>query len=125
MDIPENLLYTKEHEWVSINNDTVTVGITDYAQNELGEIVFVELPKVGDKTKANESFGVIEAVKTVADMFAPVTGEITEVNDQLEDHPELINKEPFDKGWIIKVRFQDKSEIDSLLSPADYSKMIS
>ena len=127
MEIPKELLYTEEHEWVLLDdtNNTTTIGITDYAQSELGDIVFVELPNVKDEVKQAEAFGTIEAVKAVSDLFSPVSGVIIEVNTLLEDQPELINQDPYDKGWMIKVQISDPSELDSLLSPEDYKKHIS
>ena len=108
MEIPEKLYYTKEHEWVALDGDVVTIGITGYAQGELGDIVFVELPEVGTKVAAEDSFGVIEAVKTVSDLFAPVTGEIVGANDELTDNPALINTSPYEEGWIVKIKASNK-----------------
>jgi len=124
MEIPENLYYTKEHEWAALDGDVVTIGITDYAQGELGDIVFVELPEVGTKVAAEDSFGVIEAVKTVSDLFAPVTGEIVEVNDELTDNPALINTSPYEEGWIIKIKASNKEELENLLDAAGYQSML-
>lgn len=125
MDIPKELLYTEEHEWVLVEDDVATIGITDYAQGELGDIVFVELPAVGDELKQMEPFGTIEAVKAVSDLFSPVSGTVEEVNSLLEDQPELINKSPYDDGWMIKVKIADKSELDNLLDAEAYEKHIS
>ncbi len=127
MEIPKELLYTEEHEWVLLDdtNNTATIGITDYAQSELGDIVFVELPNVDDSVKQMEPFGTIEAVKAVSDLFSPVSGVVIEVNSLLQDQPELINQNPYDKGWMIKVQISNTSELDSLLSPEDYKKQIS
>ena len=123
MKIPKDLKYTKEHEWVRFEEDDLAViGITDYAQNELGDIVDVELPEVGDQVEAMESFGTIEAVKTVADLYSPVTGTIEEINDTLADEPESVNGDPYGDGWMIKVRFKDAP--DDLLSPEEYKDMI-
>ncbi len=124
MEIPLDLLYTKEHEWVSVNDNIATVGITDYAQGELGDIVFVELPKVGDETRQMEPFGTIEAVKAVSELYAPVTGKVVEVNEELQDSPELINQDPYGKGWMIKVELSQPEELDKLLSPKDYEQLI-
>lgn len=124
MNIPENLKYTKDHEWVAVNGGEATVGITDYAQNELGDIVFVEIETEGDTLEKEEVYGTIEAVKTVSDMFMPVSGEITEVNAKLEDEPDVVNKDPYNKGWMIKIKVQDTSELDQLLSAEDYKKLI-
>lgn len=125
MDVPENLYYTKEHEWVGINASVATVGITDYAQGELGDIVFVELPEVGTDVKQMEAFGTIEAVKTVADLYSPMSGEIIEVNGIIEERPEVMNKDPYGEGWIIKVRVADTDELNELLSAEEYKKLIS
>jgi len=123
MKIPKDLKYTKEHEWVRFEEDDLAViGITDYAQNELGDIVYVELPEVGDQVEAMESFGTIEAVKTVADLYSPVTGTIEEINDTLADEPELVNSDPYNDGWMIKVKFKDAP--DDLLTPEEYKDMI-
>jgi glycine cleavage system H protein len=127
MEIPKELLYTEEHEWILVDdtNNTATIGITDYAQGELGDIVFIELPEVNDPVKQLESFGTIEAVKAVSDLFSPVSGTVTESNTILQDQPELINRDPYDKGWMIKVQLSDPSELESLMSPEDYKKHIS
>lgn len=127
MEIPTELLYTEEHEWILVDdtNNTVIIGITDYAQGELGDIVFVELPGVDDEVKQMEPFGTIEAVKAVSDLFSPVAGVVTEVNTILQDQPELINQDPYDKGWMIKVQLSDPAELKSLMSPEDYRKHIS
>ncbi len=127
MEIPPELLYTEEHEWVLVDdtNNTATIGITDYAQGELGDIVFIELPAVNDHVKQMESFGTIEAVKAVSDLFSPVSGTVTEVNTILQDQPELINQDPYDKGWMIKVQLSDAAELEILMSPDDYKKHIS
>ena len=124
MNIPENLRYTKEHEWVLVEDDLATVGITDYAQSELGDIVFVELPEVGDEVKALESFGTIEAVKTVADLYSPASGTVEEVNEALRDNPELVNHDPYGEGWMIKIRFSEIPEED-LLSAEEYRQLVS
>jgi glycine cleavage system H protein len=122
--IKEDLRYTKEHEWVKLEKDLATMGITDYAQGELGDIVFVELPKVGTKVEQMKSFGVIEAVKAVSELFSPVTGEVVEVNTKLESEAGLINKDPYGEGWIIKVKVKDQSEVKELLSAEDYKKLL-
>lgn len=124
MKIPKGLLYTKEHEWVLVEDDLAIVGITDYAQSELGDIVFVELPEVGDEVEAAESFGTIEAVKTVSELFSPITGTVAEVNEALADSPDLVNNDPYDEGWMIKVKYTEIPEED-LLSAAEYREMIS
>jgi len=127
MEIPKELLYTQEHEWILFDDsaNVATIGITDYAQGELGDIVFIELPSVGDTVKHMDPFGTIEAVKAVSDLFSPITGEVVEVNLLLQDQPELINQDPYDKGWMIRVKISDNSELDSLMSPDDYKKHIS
>ncbi len=122
--VKDNFLYTETHEWVKVEGDIAVIGITDYAQHELGDIVFVELPEVGDNVGKNEPFGSIEAVKAVEDMNSPVSGEIIEVNEALEDQPELINSSAFDEGWIVKLKLADKSELDSLLKADAYKEMI-
>jgi len=122
--IKDDLRYTKEHEWVKLEKDMATMGITDYAQGELGDIVFVELPKLGTKVEQMKSFGVIEAVKAVSELFSPVTGEVVEVNAKLESEAGLINKDPYGEGWIIKVKVKDQSEVNKLLSAGDYKKLL-
>ncbi len=126
MNIPEDLHYTEEHEWARVDEDQqiATIGITEFAQSELGDIVFLELPAAGDQVKAGKSVGTIEAVKTVADIYTPVSGEVVEVNDRLEDAPELINEEPYQEGWIIKVKMEDISDLKDLLSAADYKRLV-
>jgi glycine cleavage system H protein len=127
MEIPKELLYTEEHEWVLVDdtNNIATIGITDYAQGELGDIVFVELPSVNDEVKQMEPFGTIEAVKAVSDLFSPVSGVIVEVNTLLQEQPETINHDPYDKGWMIKVQMSNPSELDELMDAEDYKKHIS
>lgn len=125
MNHPSELKYTREHEWVRLHDDgTATIGITDYAQNELGEIVFVEIEMVGKKVDKEIVFGTIEAVKTVSELFMPLTGKILEWNESLEDQPELINEDPYDKGWMIKISVDDSSELDELLSSEEYKEII-
>ncbi|HKL96527.1 MAG TPA: glycine cleavage system protein GcvH [Paludibacteraceae bacterium] len=124
MTIPSNLKYTKEHEWIRVEGETAYVGITDFAQSELGEIVFVEIETVGETLVENEIFGSVEAVKTVSDLFMPLSGEVLEVNTALEDHPELVNTDPYGDGWMIKVAITDATEIDTLLSASDYKALI-
>jgi len=125
MDIPAELRYTEEHEWIFMEGDVATIGITDYAQSELGDIVYLELPDIGTKLGQMQVFGTIEAVKTVAELFSPVSGEVIEINQRLEDEPEVINSNPYDDGWIIRIRVEDPSELDSLLSPEEYKSLIS
>ncbi len=124
MDIPEDLQYTEEHEWVLVEDDVAIIGITDYAQSELGDVVYVELPQVGDLVQQMEPFGTIEAVKTVADLFAPISGEVVEVNTLLEDSPHLINEDPYGEGWLIKVKMSDPSELENLLSAEEYRNLV-
>jgi len=124
MNIPENLKYTKDHEWLRIEGDTGYVGITDFAQGELGDIVFVEIETVGETLKKEEVFGTIEAVKTVSDMFMPVSGEVLEANPAIEATPDVVNKDPYGKGWMIKIKISDPAEISTLLSPEKYKSII-
>lgn len=125
MKILKDLLYTEEHEWVSVEEDVATIGITDYAQGELGDVVFVELPAVGAEVKQMESFGTIEAVKAVSDLFAPVSGQVVEINEALADQPELVNKDPYVDGWMIKIKLSDLSDLESLLKADAYKSLIS
>ncbi|MBN1558702.1 glycine cleavage system protein GcvH [candidate division KSB1 bacterium] len=125
MLFPEKLKYSNDHEWVSVDGDVATVGITDYAQGELGDLVFVELPAPGSTVAQGESFGTIEAVKAVSDLFAPVSGEVIEINDALADDPEIVNKDPYGDGWMVKVRVVDAGELDALLDASGYKSIIS
>ncbi|MFD2914963.1 glycine cleavage system protein GcvH [Psychroserpens luteus] len=124
MNIPSDLKYTKDHEWIKIEGDTATVGITDFAQGELGDIVYVEVETVDETLDVEEIFGTVEAVKTVSDLFLPLSGEISEFNENLEDEPEKVNTDPYGDGWMIKIKFSDASEIDNLLSADDYKALI-
>ena len=124
MNIPNNLRYTKEHEWVRLEGDVATIGITDYAQGELGDIVFIEVDTVDESKAADEVFGTIEGVKTVSDMFAPVAGEVIEFNEALEDAPESVNSDPYGDGWIIKMRVENPDEAASLLTHEGYAELI-
>jgi len=124
MKIPSELKFTKDHEWVLVEGDTAKVGITDFAQGELGDVVFVEIETEGENLEQGETFGTIEAVKTVSDLFMLVGGEILEVNPKLEDTPDLVNTDPYGDGWMVKISMNDASELDSLLSPADYEALI-
>ena len=119
-----NLFFAESHEWIRVDGDEAYIGISDYAQKELGDIVYVELPEVGAKVTAGESFGTIEAVKAVEDLNSPASGEIIEVNTELEDHPEMINQSPLDEGWIIKIKISDVSELEELLDEESYNKMV-
>ncbi|WP_299222802.1 glycine cleavage system protein GcvH [uncultured Psychroserpens sp.] len=124
MNIPSDLKYTKDHEWVKIEGDTATVGITDFAQGELGDIVYVEVETLDETLEAEEIFGTVEAVKTVSDLFLPLSGEITDFNELLEDEPEKVNSDPYGDGWMIKIKFSDASQIDQLLSADDYKAIV-
>ncbi len=124
MNIPENLKYTKDHEWVSLKDGIATVGITDFAQSELGDIVYVDVDSLDETLEQNEVFGSVEAVKTVSDLFMPLGGEITEFNEGLEDAPEKVNSDPYGEGWMIKIKVSDASEFESLLNAADYKELI-
>lgn len=124
MNVPTNLKYTKEHEWVLVEGDTATVGVSDFAQGELGDVVFIEIETEGETLASGETFGTIEAVKTVSDLFMPIAGEIVEVNPKLEDTPEVVNNDPYGDGWMVKIKIKDASELDALLSPADYEALI-
>jgi len=123
MDLPGDLKYTKEHEWVRIDGETGTVGITDFAQGELGDVVFVELPAVGAALTKDATFGTIEAVKAVSDLFAPLSGEVVEVNEALSATPELVNKEPYGNGWMVRIRLSNAGEVASLLDAAGYQAL--
>lgn len=124
MNIPEELKYTEEHEWVKIEDNIATIGITDFAQGELGDIVYLEIDSLDSEIALNEVFGTVEAVKTVSDLFMPVGGKVIEMNSSLEDKPELVNEDPYGEGWIIKIDISDLSEVDNLLSPEEYKNMI-
>ncbi len=124
MEVKKDFLYTDDHEYCNVNGDIVTIGITEYAQEQLGDITYLELPEVGDEFSKGDSFGTVEAVKAASDMYIPITGEIIEINEELEDNPELVNSDCYDAGWIVKVKLSDKSELDSLLNADAYSKII-
>ena len=124
MNVPANLKYTKDHEWLKVDGDYAYVGITDFAQHELGDIVFVEVETVGETLGKHETFGTIEAVKTVSDMFMPVSGEVLEFNEELTTKPEVINQDPYESGWVIKIKLSNASEIAELLDPARYQALI-
>mgnify|MGYP001316867644 FL=1 len=123
MNIPENLKYTKDHEWISIEGDVATVGITDFAQGELGDIVYVEIEKIGENFSKEEVFGTVEAVKTVSDLFMPLTGEIIDINEELNEKPELVNEDPYGEGWMIKIKV-NSSEMSDLLNSEQYKKLV-
>ncbi|MCB9364689.1 MAG: glycine cleavage system protein GcvH [Flavobacteriales bacterium] len=124
MNIPANLKYTKDHEWVKIDGDVAIIGITDFAQGELGDIVYVEVETEGETLAQEETFGTVEAVKTVSDLFMPVSGEVIEFNSDLESQPEVVNNDPYEAGWMIKVKMSDMSEVDGLLSADEYQNLI-
>lgn len=124
MNIPKNLKYTKDHEWIKIEGETALVGITDFAQSELGDIVYLEIDTVGETIQKEAVFGTVEAVKTVSDLFMPVSGEIIEKNTSIDSNPEKVNKDPYGDGWIIKIRLSDTSEVNNLLSPEEYEAQI-
>ena len=123
-NVPEDLHYSKDHEWIRVEGETGTIGITDYAQHSLGDVVYVELPKVGDKFEAHESFGSVESVKAVSELFTPVSGEVVEVNDALQDTPESVNSDPYGAAWMIRVRVKDKGAVDALLTAAEYEDFL-
>lgn len=124
MNIPADLRYSKEHEWVRVEGDTATIGISDFAQGELGDIVFVEVETVGDTIEKDEVFGSIEAVKTVSDLFMPIGGEVLEFNEEIESDPEKINSDPYGEGWIVKIKIQDTSELEDLMDAGTYGEMV-
>jgi len=125
MNIPADLKYTKDHEWVKVEGDIATVGITDFAQGELGDIVYVDVDTLDEEVEKDDVFGTVEAVKTVSDLFMPLSGEVIEFNEELEDEPEVVNKDPYGKGWMIKIKISDSSEIDDLLSAEEYKESLS
>jgi glycine cleavage system H protein len=124
MNVPQELRYTKEHEWVRVKGGEVEVGITDYAQGELGDVIFVELPAPGTRLTQMKTFGTIDAVKTVSDLFAPVSGEIVAVNDSLKENPAFVNQSPYEKGWMVRIRLENPAEVEALLAAEDYKKLL-
>ncbi len=122
MEVPKELLYTLEHEWIRVNGKNAVIGITQFAQEQLGDIVFVELPEVGSQIEKESPFGVVESVKTVSDLYAPASGKITKVNKELETNPEKVNNEPYDAGWIVEIELSDKTDLESLLDPNSYTE---
>lgn len=124
MDFPEELKYTEEHEWIAIEADIATIGISDFAQSQLGDVVFVELPEVGDELEAGKPFGVVESVKAVSDVYSPLSGEVMEINEDLPDAPELLNTSPYEDGWMIKIRLSNPQELDDLLDAAAYQELV-
>ena len=125
MSYPNDLKYTKDHEWIRIEDDIAVVGITDFAQGELGDIVYVEIETIDQNVKMGDVFGTVEAVKTVSDLFMPISGDVIELNEKLESEPELVNNDPYGDGWMVKIKFENKSELDSLLDAQGYEKLIS
>ena len=125
MNVPKDLKYTKDHEWIKIDGESATIGITDFAQGELGDIVYVEVDTIDETLEKEEVFGTVEAVKTVSDLFMPISGKIIEFNESLEANPEKVNEDPYNEGWMIKLRVSDRSEVADLLSPSDYENSIS
>ncbi|WP_085505810.1 glycine cleavage system protein GcvH [Thalassobacillus devorans] len=124
MSLPKELSYSEEHEWVKVEGEKVRIGITDFAQSELGDIVFVELPEVGDELEADEPFGSVESVKTVSELYAPISGKVVEINEELEDSPEFVNESPYEKAWMVIVEPTDNSEMDELMTADQYEEMI-
>jgi len=124
MNLPEELKYTKEHEWIKVDGNIATIGITDFAQGELGDIVYIEIDSIGNELNVSEIFGTVEAVKTVSDLFMPIKGTVLEINSNIESTPEIVNEDPYDKGWIIKIEISENRDIENLLSANDYRKMI-
>jgi glycine cleavage system H protein len=124
MNLPEELKYTEEHEWIKVDGNIATIGITDFAQGELGDIVYIEIDSIGNELNVSEIFGTVEAVKTVSDLFMPIKGTVLEINSNIESTPEIVNEDPYDKGWIIKIEISENRDIEDLLSADDYRKMI-
>ena len=124
MNFPEDLYYTKDHEWLKVDGDVATIGITDFAQSELGDIVFIDIETVGDSLDKEEVFGTVEAVKTVSDLFMPLSGEVLEFNEQLNDQPELVNSDPYGEGWMVKVKMSDSSQLEELMKHTDYQEQV-
>jgi len=124
MNLPEELKYTEEHEWIKVDGNIATIGITDFAQGELGDIVYIEIDSIGNELNVSEIFGTVEAVKTVSDLFMPIKGTVLEMNSNIESTPEIVNEDPYDKGWIIKIEISENRDIENLLSADDYRKMI-
>jgi glycine cleavage system H protein len=124
VNIPENLRYSKDHEWVSVDGDLATIGITDYAQHSLGDVVYIDMPRVGDKFSTHEAFGSVESVKAVSEIFTPIAGEIVEVNEGLNDTPEAVNNDPYSAGWMIKIKMDNPNEADKLLSAVEYEEYL-
>jgi glycine cleavage system H protein len=121
---PDDFYYSESHEWIKIEGDTATVGITDFAQKQLGDVVYVELPQIGTSLDFHQSFGVVESVKAVSDIYSPLTGEVTAVNEELNDSPELVNEDPHDRGWIVRIKIKDEGELQKLMSASDYERLL-
>lgn len=124
MNFPDNLKYTKEHEWIKLDGDEALIGITEHASNELGDIVFIEIETEGESLGSGDTFGTVEAVKTVSDLFMPVAGEVLEVNSKLEDNPEIVNEDPYGEGWLIKIKVENPDDVNELMSAEDYKNMV-
>lgn len=124
-NIPENLRYSKDHEWVSVDGDTATIGITDYAQHSLGDVVYIDFPRAGDRFASHEAFGSVESVKAVSEIFTPIAGGVTEVNEGLNDSPELVNSDPYGEGWMVKLKMDNPGEVDGMLSGEEYEEYLS
>ena len=124
MELPKELKYTREHEWLAIEDGVATIGITDHAQEQLGEVVFVELPAVGDKVERSDPFGVVESTKAVSDVYAPISGEVLEINDDLPDSPEIVNEDPYGDGWMVKISIADETDLDELMSDGEYREYV-
>ena len=123
-NIPENLRYSKDHEWISVEGDVATIGITDYAQHSLGDVVYIDMPRVGDKFESHEAFGSVESVKAVSEIFVPVAGQVTEVNESLNDTPEVVNNDPYAGGWMVKIHMANPGEADALMSSVEYEEYL-
>lgn len=124
MNVPDDLLYTKEHEWIKMEDGVVAIGITDYAQDQLGDVVYVELPDVGSQIARGDTFGVIESVKAVSDLYVPISGKVIEINETLADKPELINQDPYGEGWLVKIEIESKEELNHLISAREYEELV-
>ena len=124
MDVPKNLKYNSEHLWVKVNGDKALIGVTDFAQDQLGDIIYVDIPEAGYELEQNESFGTIESAKSVSELYAPLGGQVTRINESLKDEPELINEEPYDSGWILEVKLNNENEVEELLSPEQYEELL-
>ena len=124
MELPEECYYTKEHEWIRVEDDSAVIGITDHAQSSLGDVVYVELPEKGQKLKKDDTFGSVESIKSVSDLYAPITGEVVELNDELQNDPSPVNQSPYEDGWMIKIKMEDSSELNDLMNANSYQQMV-